>query len=126
MCFIPIFLRALSNGHPGDLVAYHASNDNRDDIGEVDLSVLGINLNTTLSYNLQTSGPLPEISEDAEITEIIGYALKVSQLDWAVAAPDERASHKYNSNSYSLNSHHMTRCLTTSTTYTLPYWMRYF
>lgn len=109
--------------HPGDLNGYHASNPNRDDIGEVNLNGIGIKLNVTLSYNLKTSPKLPELGEDAEVAEIAEYILKIPQLDWAVAAPDEKALHKYNSNSYSLNSHHAPYCLNTSTTYTLPYWM---
>lgn len=109
--------------HPVDTVMYHASNKNRDDIAELSVSAIGLNFNQVLSYNMKTSKPLPEIGENPEITDIIKYVLAAVNLDWAVAAPDERSLHKYNASSYYLDSHHRTYCMEASTTYTLPYWM---
>lgn len=109
--------------HPADTVMYHASNKNRDDIAELNLSVIGINLRERLTYNIQTSPSLPEVAENPEIIDIVKYALTASKLDWAVAAPDERSLHKYNISSYFLDWYHYTNCMEGSTTYTLPYWM---
>ena len=109
--------------HPVDLVMYHASNSNRDDIAVFNVKEVGISLNQVLSYNLKTSTPLPEAGENPGILDIVKYVLGATKLDWAVAAPDERALHKYNANSYFLDSHHIPYYMQPSTTYTLPYWM---
>ncbi len=109
--------------HPADLIMYCASNQNRDDIAQLSLSRIGLNFNVVLSYDLKTSPDLPEIGDNPEILDIVNFVLKASKLDWAVAAPDERALHKYNISSYYLTGHHLTYCLEGSTTYTLPYWM---
>lgn len=109
--------------HPVDTVWYHASNKNRDDIGEVSVSKIGLNFNQVLSYNIKTSKPLPEIGENPEILDIVRFILAAVKVDWAVAAPDERSIHKYNTSSYYLDSHHYINCMEASTTYTLPYWM---
>ena len=108
--------------HPADLVQYCATNKNRDDIAEIDLSVIGIKVDDTLSYSLEGSS-LPEIAEDADILDIVKYVLALSKLDWAVAAPDERSLHKYNTSSYELDRYYDTNCMQPSTTYTLPFWM---
>lgn len=110
--------------HPADTVLYHASNQNRDDIAELNLSDAGIDLRERLAYNIKTSPSLPDLGENPEITDIIKFVLTASKLDWAVAAPDERSLHKYNISSYFLdNWYHQTNCMEASTTYTLPYWM---
>lgn len=109
--------------HPADMIQYSASNQNRDDIAQLSLSEIGLNFNVVLSYDLKTSPELPETGENPEILDIVKFALKASKLNWAVAAPDERALHKYNSSSYYLTGNHLTYCLEASTTYTLPYWI---
>ena len=109
--------------HPADLVQYLASNKKRDDIGVVDLSGIGLKTDDTLSYNIQTSGALPELNSDSSIGDYIKYFLKLMNLDWAVAAPDERAFHKYNESSYQLDSWYNTNRMQGSTTYTLPFWL---
>lgn len=109
--------------HPADLVMFSATNKNRDDIAQLKLSDIGLNFNVVLSYNLETSNPLPEINEKPEIIDIIGYILKAVKLDWAVAAPDERSLHKYNCSSYYLTLYDNPNTMEASTTYTLPYWL---
>lgn len=109
--------------HPADTVMYHASNVNRDDIAELNVSKIGINLREMLTYNLKTSPPLPQVNENPGILDIVKFVLAASKLDWAVAAPDERSLHKYNNSSYFLDWYHATNCMEASTTYTLPYWM---
>ena len=109
--------------HPTNTVMYCASNINRDDIAELDLSVIGINMNSTLTYNKLTSDPLPKVSSDGGIVDIVKYALAALSLDWDVAPPDERTVYKYNTNSYTLTRWHAPYCTQASTTYTLPYWM---
>ena len=110
--------------HPADTVLYHASNKNRDDIAELNISKVGIKLNERLTYNIKTSPTLPDMGENPEITDIIKFILTASKLDWTVAAPDERSLHKYNTSSYFLdNWYHQPSCMEASTTYTLPYWM---
>ena len=110
--------------HPADTVLYHASNKNRDDIAELNMSEVGIDLRERLAYNIKTSPSLPDMGENPQITDIIKFVLTASKLDWAVAAPDERSLHKYNISSYFLdNWYHQTNCMEASTTYTLPYWM---
>ena len=110
--------------HPADTVLYHASNQNRDDIAELNVTKIGINVRERLSYNIKTSPSLPDAGENPSITEIIKYILTAVKLDWAVAAPDERSLHKYNISSYFLDDwYHNTFTMEGSTTYTLPYWM---
>lgn len=109
--------------HPADLVTYSATNSNRDDVAQLKLSDIGLNFNVVLSYNLKTSNPLPEVSKDSEILDIVKYILKAVKVDWAVAAPDERALHKYNTSSYYISGYHNSNMMQGSTTYTLPYWL---
>lgn len=109
--------------HPADLITYCTTNENRDDIAQLKLSDIGLNFNVVLSYNLKTSIPLPEINEKPEIIDIIAYILKAVKVDWAVAAPDERSLHKYNSSSYYLSIYDNKNTMEASTTYTLPYWL---
>ena len=109
--------------HPADMIMYHASNKNRDDIAQLSLSQIGLKFNVVLSYNLKTSPAMPVISDNPEITDIVQYALNASKLDWAVAPPDERMLYKYNTSSYFIDGYHHPGCMQGSTTYTLPYWM---
>lgn len=109
--------------HPADTVMYHASNSARDDIAQLNVTAIVPNLRETLSYNLKTSDPLPQLGENPEILDIVKFVLAASKLDWAVAAPDERMLYKYNTSSYFLDGYHRTNCMQASTTYTLPYWM---
>ncbi len=109
--------------HPADTVCYLASNKNRDDIAALDLTSLGLGTHTTLSYALSEGTQLPELTAESDTEDIINYILIVTQLDWAVAAPDERSLHKYNNSSYLLDSGYDPRCLESSTTYTLPLWL---
>ncbi len=109
--------------HPADTRKYSATNNNRDDIAEVRLRDYGLNFNESLSYRIGKDGSLPLLGENAKITDIIGIVLKLANLDWAVAAPDERAFTKYNISSYHLDIYYNPPCMEASTTYTLPYWM---
>ncbi len=109
--------------HPTNTYMYCASNKNRDDIAELDLSVIGIDTDSTLTYNKLTSESLPSVSEEPTIAEIVSYALAALSLDWDVAPPDERTVYKYNTNSYTLTRWYAPYCMQASTTYTLPYWM---
>lgn len=109
--------------HPVSTIKYRASNNNRDDIIQLDLSPLGItDMWKTPSYSLKGKGPA-EVSENPEIIDYVKFVFSATGIDWAVAAPDERALHKYNENSYILNNHHNSTCMEGSTTYTLPYWL---
>lgn len=109
--------------HPADTVMYHASNSARDDVAEINFRPIASNLRTTLTYDLGKSEYLPDLGKNPEIADIVKYALTASQLEWCVAAPDERSLHKYNECSYYLDTYHRSNCMQASTTYTLPYWM---
>ena len=67
--------------------------------------------------------PPPRQLCDNEIIRLIGIVLTVGNLKWKVAAPDERALHKFNNSTYKLDSDHSPYAMEGSTTYTLPYWM---
>ena len=90
-----------------------------------DTDALGhVNNSTYFSfYDLGKSEYLPDLGKNPEIADIVKYALTASQLEWCVAAPDERSLHKYNECSYYLDTYHRSNCMQASTTYTLPYWM---
>ncbi len=109
--------------HPCDTVTYCASNTNRDDVAEVRLRDYGINFNESLSYRIGKNGPLPKLGKEQKLTDVVGIVLQMANLDWAVAAPDERAFTKYNTSSYHLDIYYNINCMQSSTTYTLPYWM---
>lgn len=109
--------------HPTNNIMYCASNSKRDDIAELDLSVIGINLGSTLTYNKLSSNPLPSVADEPGLIDTVKYALAALNLEWDVAPPDERTVYKYNTNSYTLTRWHRTDCTQASTTYTLPYWM---
>lgn len=109
--------------HPTDNMMYCASNPNRDDIAALDLSPIGLNLNSTMTYNVKRSGALPQVPENAGIFDMVKFVLKAVYLDWDVAAPDERTLYKYNTSSFNLTTWHLPYCTQASTTYTLPYWL---
>lgn len=109
--------------HPVSTVRYRASNTNRDDITQLDLSPLGItDMWATPSYSLKGKGPA-EVSENPGIIDYVKFVFSAIGIDWAVAAPDERSFHKYNENPYILNHNHSPNRMEGSTTYTLPYWL---
>lgn len=107
--------------HPIDMVRYLASNKNRDDVAEIDLRDLGIDGTNALSYDASKQ-PLFAKS-DNNILRIIGIVLSVNRFRWKIAAPDERALHKFNTSTYVLDGCYDLNVLEGSTTYTLPYWM---
>lgn len=109
--------------HPTDLAGYSATNPNRDDLGEFSLEAIGLDVRNSISYDLKRSPTLTPLSEKPDTKEIIRFALELTRVKAAVAAPDERALHKYNGSTYSLGGYHAPGQLYTSTTYTLPYWM---
>ncbi|MGB4033718.1 MAG: hypothetical protein WBM21_02630 [Christensenellales bacterium] len=103
--------------HPIDLRKLSASNPNRDDIAEFSFKEFGIEDSAILSY---------DISEDGKFKANLGILSAITEgpnLKWAVAAPDERALHKYNGNTYNLHTHYNPNSMEGSTTYTLPFWM---
>ena len=108
--------------HPLDLRRYLASNSNRDDIAEFNLSAVGIGGTNELSYDPNIKKPLFSDS-DSGVLQIIGVVLAGGDLPWKVAAPDERELHKYNGSSYWLGTYSNSTVMEGSTTYTLPYWM---
>ncbi|MDD6021198.1 MAG: Ig domain-containing protein [Acutalibacteraceae bacterium] len=108
--------------HPIDMITYLASNKNRDDVAEIDLKDLGISGTNPLSYDATYKKPLFSNCNN-KIIRIIGIVLSAGSLKWAVAAPDERALHKYNTVSYVLDGCYNVNNMEGSTTYTLPYWM---
>ena len=109
--------------HPIDTRKYLASNANRDDVKEVDLKAdCGIDGTRELSYDPTYRKPMFSESTN-ETVRLIGIVLSVGNLNWKVAAPDERALHKFNNSTYKLDSDHSPYAMEGSTTYTLPYWM---
>lgn len=110
--------------HPVSTIKYRASNTKRDDIAQLDLTPLGVtNMWYTPSYSLKGKNQPAEIGENPEIPDYVKFVLSANRIEWTVAAPDERALHKYNENSYILNNHHNSTQMEGSTTYTLPYWL---
>lgn len=109
--------------HPIDTTKYSATNKNRDDARELDLKEdCGIDGTRVLSYDPKEGTPWFSNS-DNEIIKVIGIILSGARLKWTVAAPDERAVHKFNNPTYVLEDHHSPYSMEGSTTYTLPYWM---
>ncbi len=111
------------NRSPINTVRYLASNKSRDDIAILDLTSLGVKIGDCLSYSIDGLDEPVILKENASIGELISFVFSVIKLDWCVAAPDERAYHKYNVNSYALDIYHETNHMEASTVYTLPYWM---
>ena len=109
--------------HPIETIKYLATNENRDDIKELDLEEdCGVGGTNELSYDPNVMKPLFSES-DNEIIRLIGVVLSVSKLQWKVAAPDERSLHKFNSLTFRLDGAYSPYEMEGSTTYTLPYWM---
>ncbi len=111
------------NRHPVETIKYNASNENRDDIAEVNLGAVGLKgLRTSLSYDPSVKKPLFADS-DSYIWQIVGLLLCGGDLEWCVPAPDERTLHKFNSSTYQFSDESQPNAMEGSTTYTLPYWM---
>ncbi|MBQ7295763.1 MAG: Ig-like domain-containing protein [Clostridia bacterium] len=109
--------------HPIDTRKYSATNKNRDDARELDLEEdCGIDGTRVLSYDPREGTPWFS-SSDNNIIKVIGIILSGARLKWTIAAPDERAIHKFNNSTYVLEDHHSPYSMEGSTTYTLPYWM---
>jgi hypothetical protein len=106
--------------HPIDTTRYLASNSNRDDLYEFDLNDAGLGLGEVISYSIAGDNEVFEMSSILSIISALQYA---PDLEWAVAAPDERSMHKYNGSTYGLDNDYNPWQMEGSTTYTLPYWM---
>ncbi len=108
--------------HPIDTRRYGATNANRDDVYELDLTDFGIDGTSELSFD--ANGYLPPFWDSENTTvRLVGAVFGLGKLDWKVAAPDERALHKYNGSTYVLDSAYNPGEMEGSTTYSLPYWM---
>ena len=108
--------------HPLDLRRYLATNENRDDVYELDLNDVGIDGTNEISFDPDAYTPLFWDS-DNDTLKLIGLILGLGKYEQKVAAPDERAFHKYNGSSYDLDDAHNIYEMEGSTTYSLPYWM---
>ncbi len=107
--------------HPIDTRQYSASNKNRDDIAVVNLADMGLGEGAQLSYNIQNGNTKLDLGDS--ILGIFTALEKGPYLEWDVAPQDERSLHKYNGESYRLETDYNPNCMEGSTTYTLPYWM---
>lgn len=108
--------------HPVDLRRYLATNPNRDDVYELDLDDFGIGGTSELSFDAK--GYLPPFWKSGNNTlRLIGAIIGLAKLNWKVAAPDERALHKYNGSTYEIDCAYNPGEMEGSTTYSLPYWM---
>lgn len=108
--------------HPVDLRRYLATNPNRDDVYELDLDDFGIGGTSELSFDAK--GYLPPFwKSDNNTLRLIGAIIGLAKLNWKVAAPDERALHKYNGSTYEIDCAYNPGEMEGSTTYSLPYWM---
>ena len=108
--------------HPLDLRRYLATNENRDDVYELDLDDVGIGGTNEISFDPDAYTPLFWDSDD-DTLKLIGLIIGLGKYEQKVAAPDERAFHKYNGSSYDLDDAHNIYEMEGSTTYSLPYWM---
>ena len=108
--------------HPLDLRRFLASNANRDDVYELDLDDVGIGGTNELSIDPDKYVP-PFWNSDNDILKTIGLVWGLGKYELTVAAPDERAFHKYNGSSFDLDDAHNPGEREGSTTYSLPYWM---
>ena len=107
--------------HPIDTRQYLASNNNRDDVAVINLADLGLGEGAQLCYNIEGDNDVLDLG--GSILGIFTALDKGPYLEWDVAPADERALHKYNGESYRLESDYNPNCMEGSTTYTLPYWM---
>lgn len=108
--------------HPLDLRRFLATNENRDDICELDLDDVGIGGTNELSFDPDKYTP-PFWNSDNDILKMIGLVSGLGKYEWMVAAADERAFHKYNGSTFDINDAHNPYEMEGSTTYSLPYWM---
>ncbi len=107
--------------HPIDTRQYSASNKKRDDVAVIDLADMGLGEGAQLCYNIQGDNEVLDLG--GSILGIFTALEKGPYLEWDVAPADERALHKYNGESYRLETDYNPNCMEGSTTYTLPYWM---
>lgn len=105
--------------HPIDTRKMSASSEERDDIGQLDLSALGVGRDYTLSYIKNEKA----FATSGEFSDILKLLVSGPKLDYAVAAPDERPLHKYNNNFFDLRGNYNPNQMEGATTYTLPFWM---
>lgn len=108
--------------HPMDLRRFLATNENRDDVYEFDLDDVGIGGTNEISFDPDAYTP-KFWNSNSKILKTVGMIFGLAKLEQTVAAPDERAFHKYNGSSYDLNDAHNIYEMEGSTTYSLPYWM---
>ena len=124
--------------HPIDLRTWCASNNARDDIMIFNLEDYSKDLSTRGGLSIKkTQLPPTAIGAEGIIAVLLSGGITYGQYDlsalgislsgsldvqYAVAAPDERALHKFNNSTYKLNDDNPYR-MEGSTTYTLPYWM---
>lgn len=104
--------------HPIDLRKLSASNPLRDDYAELKLSGMGLDDAEVLCY--KASGGTKSFEGIAGIINALAFG---AELEWGVAAPDERAFHKYNNTSAKLHGEYNPNEMEGATTYTLPFWM---
>ena len=124
--------------HPIDTRKWLASNDSRDDIMIFNLQDYSSALATRGGLSIKkTTLPITQIGANGIIGIMLMGGITTGSYDlssmggpkgnlsveYAVAAPDERALHKYNGPAYTLASDHSPGTMEGSTTYTLPYWM---
>lgn len=126
--------------HPVDTRRWNASNQQRDDIMNFNMDdyaggTLGVRgglsiEKTDLPPSAIGAGGIIAILLLGGVTKgsynlnTIGVPMSGTlSLEYAVAAPDERAMHKYNNNSYKLDDQNEPYLMEASTTYTLPYWL---
>ncbi len=108
--------------HPMDLRRFLATNENRDDVYELDLDDVGIGGTNELSIDPDKYTP-PFWHSDNDVLKMIGLVWGLGKYELTVAAADERAFHKYNGSTFDLNDAHNPGEMEGSTTYSLPYWM---
>ncbi len=108
--------------HPMDLRRFLATNANRDDVYELDLDDVGIGGTNEISFDPDAYTPAFWHS-DSKVLKIVGMITGLTKIEQKVAAPDERAFHKYNGSSFDLDDAHNPGEMEGSTTYSLPYWM---
>ncbi len=130
--------------HPVDTRLWNASNTARDDIMNFNMQDYGgNNLKTRGGVSIKKTTLPPNPGNPTTGTMIAVGVLLVGgittgqynlqslglpisgtlDIEYAVAAPDERAMHKYNNSSYKLDDGNNPNQMEGSTTYTLPYWM---
>ena len=108
--------------HPTDLRRFLATNGNRDDVYELDLDDVGIGGTNEISFDPEAYTPAFWDS-NSKILRTVGMIFGLTKIEQKVAAPDERAFHKYNGSSFDLDDAHNIYEMEGSTTYSLPYWM---